>query len=117
MIVSAFVIAELIAGSFSCGQFELLVGRMFAPLNVGSSTVCGSAKSFCQPTLGQIATCDFGTLQNFEYIVSRGTARRLILKPSCWSVLSATSATFFWLLALSVTISKGVPPPVYLPGW
>src|ERR1051326_8973518 len=101
-------------GSFSCGQFELFDGMMFFPLNVGSSTVCGSAKSFSQPTLGQIATLAFGTLQNFEYIVLRSTARRLTLKPSDCIDCCATSATFFCAAALSVTISN-VWPPVYLP--
>src|SRR5689334_21352833 len=102
------------AGSFSCGQLQLFAGRMFFPLNVGSSTVCGSAKSFSQPTLGQMATFAFGTEQYFEYIVARSTASSLTLKPICWSEDSAVSATFFWAPAPSVTI-RSVCVPVYLP--
>src|SRR5919108_999880 len=83
-------IALLISGTSSSGQFEFCVSTMFSPLNVGSSIVCGSAKSFDQPTDGQTLTSDFGTLQNFVNMVSRVTRRRVVLKPislSCCSVI------------------------------
>src|SRR5262245_43650220 len=60
---SASSIALLIVGSSSCGQLELPCSRMFLPLNVGSSIVWPSAKSFSQPTFGQIATLADGVLQ------------------------------------------------------
>src|SRR3954471_15418537 len=47
---SALLIAALIFGSFNCAQFELLLGTMFSPSNVGPSIDCGSGKSFSQPT-------------------------------------------------------------------
>src|SRR3954454_5926077 len=72
---SALLIASLTALSFSCDQLLLFAGRMFLPLNVGSRYVCGSAKSFSQPTFGQMATLAFGTLQNFVYIDSCVTCR------------------------------------------
>ena len=65
---------------------------MLSPLNVGSSIVCGSAKSCAQPTDGQTLTSDSGTLQNFVNIVSRVTRRSFVLKPislSCCSVICA----------------------------
>src|SRR5919108_4251604 len=64
-------ISLLIAGTSISGQFEFCVSTMFSPLKVGSSIVCGSAKSCAQPTEGQTLTSDFGTLQNFVNIVSR----------------------------------------------
>src|SRR3954452_10373331 len=100
---SAFVIAALIFGSFSCGQFELFVCTMFLPLNVGSSIDCGSAKSFSQPTLGQTSGSVFGTPQNFEYIVSRVVGRKFTLKPSFWRASRTRSAAAFWLVLLSAT--------------
>src|SRR5919107_1519519 len=84
---SALAMALLIFGSSSCGQFELFDALIAFPLNVGSSIDCGSGKSFSQPTLGQTSGSFFGTPQNFEYIVSRVTARKLTLKPSCWNPL------------------------------
>src|SRR3954453_9683206 len=113
MIVSALVMAWLIFGSFSCGQFELLLGTMFFPLNVGSSIDCGSGKSFSQPTLGQTSGSFFGTPQNFEYIVSRVTGRKLTLNPSDWNAARARSAAAFWLVLLSATIV--ICGPLYLP--
>src|SRR3954471_21279883 len=110
---SAFVIAWLIFGSFSCGQFELLVGTMFFPLKVGSSIDCGSAKSFSQPTLGHTSVLLFGTPQNFAYIVSRVTGLKLTLKPSFWKASRTRSAAPFWLVLLSATIVIG--GPLYLP--
>ena len=46
-------IFSLTSGTSSSGQFEFCVGMMFAPLNIGSSIVCGSEKSCVQPTDGQ----------------------------------------------------------------
>ena len=60
---SALSIALLMVGSSSSDQLELPCSRMFLPLKVGSSIVCGSAKSFSQPTFGQIATFADGVLQ------------------------------------------------------
>src|SRR4051794_1131284 len=110
---SAAVIARLIAGSSSCGQLELFEATMFFPLNVGSSIVCGSLKSFSQPTLGQMGVLEVGTLQNFEYMVLRVTGLKSILKPSFSMLFRATCAAAFWLALLSATIrSFG---PLYLP--
>src|SRR4051812_36212540 len=83
-------ISLLTSGTFSSGQLEFCDGMMFSPLNVGSSIVCGSAKSCAQPTDGQTLTSDFGTLQNFVNIVSRVTSRSVVWKPislSCCSVI------------------------------
>src|SRR5919202_3973040 len=104
MSTSALAIALLIFGSFSCGQFELFVGLIAFPLNVGSSIDCGSGKSFSQPTLGQTSGSDFGTEQNFEYIVSRVTGRKLTLNPSFSNPSRARSAAVFWFELLSATI-------------
>src|SRR5918992_3994773 len=76
----ASLIAVLISGTSSSGQLEFCVSTMFSPLNVGSIIVCGSEKSFDQPTDGQTLTSDFGTLQNFVNIVSRVTSRSFVLK-------------------------------------
>src|SRR3954465_2721962 len=86
---------------------------MFFPLNVGPSIVCGSAKSFSQPVLGQIGVFDFGMPQNFEYIVSRVVARKFTSNPSFLSPSRTTCAAAFWLLELSATIRIG--GPLYLP--
>src|SRR3954471_7528043 len=110
---SALAIALLMAGSFSCGQFELLLWTMFFPLKVGSSIDCGSAKSFSQPTLGQTSGSVFGTPQNFEYIVSRVTGRKLTLNPSCWKAFSTRSAAPFWFVLLTASIV--ICGPLYLP--
>src|SRR5215213_9389730 len=110
---SALVIALLIFGSSICAQFELFVGLMALPLNVGSSIDCGSGKSFSQPTLGQTSGSVFGTEQNFEYIVSRVTGRKLTLKPSFSNPSRARSAAVFWLELLSATIV--IDGPLYLP--
>src|SRR3954452_3393588 len=105
--------AWLIFGSFSCDQLELLLGTMFFPLNVGSSIVCGSAKSFSQPTLGQIGVFAFGMPQYFEYIVSRVTGRKRTLNPRFFSELRTAVAAAFWLVELSGTIRTG--GPLYFP--
>src|SRR3954449_5347569 len=107
--VSAASMALLIDGTFSCDQFELFVGTMFFPLNVGSSIVCGSAKSFSQPTLGQIGVFAFGIPQYFEYIVSRVTGRNCTLNPRLFSEFRTTVAAAFWLVQLSATIVIGSP--------
>src|ERR687889_428365 len=75
---SIFSLTDL---SFSSGQFEFCDGMMFSPLNVGSSIVCGSEKSFAQPTDGQTLTSESGTLQNFVNMVSRVTRRSFVWKP------------------------------------
>src|SRR4051794_35262218 len=111
--VSAASIALLISGTSSCGQFELFVGTMFFPLNVGSSIVCGSAKSLSQPVLGQISVLDFGMPQYFEYIVSRVTGRNRTLNPRFFSEFRTTVAADFWLVELSATIVTG--GPLYFP--
>src|SRR5215212_9017513 len=69
--VFALSIAALTAGSSSSDQFELETCRMFAPLKIGSITVCGSAKSCAQPNDGQTFTSDRGTWQKRVSIVSR----------------------------------------------
>ena len=53
---------------------------MLFPLNVGSSIVCGSAKSCAQPTDGHTFTSDSETLQNRVNIVSRVTRPQLGLE-------------------------------------
>src|SRR5918999_2816017 len=110
----AWFIFSLSSGTSSSGQFELPVSRMLSPLNVGSSIVCGSAKSFSQPTDGQTWTSESGTLQNLVNIVSRVTRRSLVLKPislSCCSVICAIDLSGS---ALSPTISSSSSPS-YLP--
>ena len=87
---------------------------MFSPLNVGSSTVCGSAKSCAQPNDGQTFTSDFGTWQKRVSIVSRVTRRSLVLKPISLSWRSAICAIDLSGSALSAT-SSSVSPPSYLP--
>ena len=67
-------------------------GLIAAPLNVGSSSDCGSVKSRNQPTFGQMSQPEAGTLQNRVYSVSCGTLRNVSLKPSCCSCPWATVA-------------------------
>src|SRR4051812_43822635 len=86
---------------------------MFFPLKVGSSIVCGSAKSFSQPVLGQTWVFDFGMPQYFEYMVSRVTGRKLTLNPRSFSEFRTTVAAAFWLDALSAT--SRTAGPLYLP--
>src|SRR5205085_11533281 len=102
------------AGTLSCGQFELFTGTIELPLKVGISTDTGSGKSFCHPVLGQIGTFCLGMLQNFVYMVSWVTGRRLTLKPSFSNWSLATWACCAVGLELSATLWK-VSPPVYLP--
>ena len=73
MTTSALSIGALSSLSSSSEKFEFRPSRMFLPLNTGSSSVSGSAKSFSQPTLGQMSGSAFGTWQNFVYIVLRTT--------------------------------------------
>src|SRR3954452_15434782 len=87
---------------------------MFLPLKTGPSIVSGSAKSFSQPTLGQIGGSAFLTWQNFEYIESRVTALIFTLKPSLANCACATCDTLSCCVALSDTASN-VSLPVYLP--
>src|SRR5919112_163800 len=106
--------ALLTSGTSSSGQFELPDGMMFSPLNVGSSIVCGSAKSCAQPTDGQTLVSESGTLQNFVNIVSRVTRRSFVLKPislSCCSVICEIDLSGS---ALSPTI-RSSSEPSYLP--
>src|ERR1700676_4035737 len=112
--LSAAVIAAFIFGLLSCGQFTLPVALMNLPLNVMSSTVCGSAKSWIQPTLGQTSISSFGTLQYFAYIVAVSTSVNLVVKPSSLSVLLTISASCSAGLPLAPTIVI-VLPPVYFP--
>ena len=112
--LAAASIAALIFGSLSCDQFELPAGRMFLPLNTGSSIDCGSLKSLTNPTFGQMTTFAFGTLQNFVYSVSWGTIRKLSLKPSFSNWAAATSALFLPGSALVPTM-RNFSLPVYLP--
>src|SRR3954451_21075576 len=86
---------------------------MFFPLKVGSSIVCGSAKSLSQPVLGQTSVLDFGMPQYFEYIVSRVTGRKLTLNPRFFSEFRTTVAAAFWLVELSAT--SRTDGPVYFP--
>src|SRR2546421_12357419 len=65
LIDSAAVIAALSRGRFVWLQLTLPVGTIDVPLNVMLSTVCGSAKSAIQPTLGHTSISSFGTLQYF----------------------------------------------------
>src|SRR5919109_1242460 len=107
-------ISLLIAGTFIAGQFEFCDGMMFSPLNVGSSIVCGSAKSCAQPTDGQTLTSEAGTLQNFVNIVSRVTSRSVVLKPISLSCCSVIWEIDFSGSALSAT-SSSLSLPSYLP--
>src|SRR5919106_474138 len=110
----AWLIFSLSSGTSSSGQFELPVSRMLSPLNVGSSIVCGSAKSWSQPTDGQTWTSESGTLQNLVNMVSRVTSRSVVLKPislSCCSVICEIDLSGS---ALSPTISSSSLPS-YLP--
>src|SRR3954468_316211 len=111
---SALLMASLTCGLSRLAKFELPALRMFLPLNVRFSSVSGSAKSFSQPTLGQIGGWLDGTWQYFVYIVWRLTNCTLTLNPSLANCAWATSATRFWLVALSET-AWNVWPPVYLP--
>src|SRR5215204_5114656 len=107
-------IALLTSGTSSSGQLEFCEGTMFAPLNVGSIIVCGSEKSFDQPTDGQTTASESGTLQNFVNIVSRVRRRSFVLKPispSCCSVICAIDLSGS---ALSPTIRTSSSPS-YLP--
>src|ERR1044071_12345 len=79
---AASCMALLTFGSLSCVQFTLPAGRIEFPENVGRSIDSGSVKSLNQPTDGQTFGSFFGTPQNFVYIVSRGTLRNVVLKPS-----------------------------------
>src|SRR3954468_18597090 len=102
------------AGTLSWGQFELFTFTIDLPLNVGRSTDTGSGKSFCQPVLGQIGTFWAGTLQNFVYMVSCVTGRRVTLNPSFSNWSLATWACWAVGPELSATM-RNDPPPVYLP--
>ena len=89
----ALSIAALSAGSLSCDQFELPVGTMFFPLNIGSSIVWASKKSFSQPTFGQIATFAFGDAAELRvHRVLRHAGGSRTLKPIFSSCACATSA-------------------------
>src|SRR5690242_14956709 len=112
--VFASSICLLICLLLNWDQFELPWGRMFAPLNVGSRYVCGLAKSFSQPTFGQIATFADGTLQNFVYMASCATWRSFTLKPSFAKFSLATAAVSAPTPSESPTI-RNVWPPEYLP--
>ena len=57
------------------------------PANVGSSTVCGSAKSRIQPTVGQTSISCFGTPQYLLYITDWSTSVKFVLKPRLWTAL------------------------------
>src|SRR3954451_18175527 len=86
---------------------------MFFPLKVGSSIVCGSAKSLSQPVLGQTGVFDFGMPQYFEYIVSRVTGRKATLKPRLFSEFRTTAAAAFWWVELSAP--SRMSGPLYFP--
>src|SRR5918992_3210064 len=107
-------ISWLTSGTSSSGQFVLPLGMMLAPLNVGSSIVCGSEKSCPQPTDGQTWTSESGTLQNLVYMVSRVTSRSFVLKPISWSCCSVICAIDLSGSALSPTIRTSSSPS-YLP--
>src|SRR5918999_1813241 len=110
----AALIFSLSSGTSSSGQFEFCDSTIASPLNVGSSIVCGSEKSFDQPTDGQTLTSDFGTLQNFVNMVSRVTRRSVVWKPislSCCSVIWAIDLSGSALSATRRTFSS----PSYLP--
>src|SRR6188472_475003 len=94
MIVWALSMDALIDESLRRGQFELLTGTMFSPLNVGSRIVCGSWKSGSHPTFGQMFGSFFGTLQNFVYMVACVTEIVLTLKPILARSAATTSAVF-----------------------
>src|SRR5215204_936738 len=111
---SASPISALSSCTSSSDQFWLPAGRMLLPLNVGSSIVCGSAKSSSQPNDGQTLTSDLTTWQNLVCIVSRVTRRSFVLKPislSCRSVICAIDLSGSALSATSSTVSS----PSYLP--
>src|SRR5437763_5084741 len=114
LIDSAAVIAALILGMFVWPQFTLPVDTMDLPLNVMLSTVCGSAKSAIQPTLGHTSISSLGTLQYFAYIVAVSTSVNFVVKPrflSVWLTLSASCSAGFPLEQTIVTVS----PPENLP--
>ena len=115
-ISSALAIAALIEGTLSCGQFELKppLATMLSPLKVASSIVCGSLKSFSQPTFGQMITLAFGSPQNLVYIVSCVTRRSFGLKPSFSNCVAANSAPFCAAPPEVPTISSS-SLPVYIP--
>src|SRR4051794_30220409 len=111
---SARAMALLTPALFSSGQLELFTGMIAFPLNVRSSRVSGSGKSLSHPTLGQIWGSFLGTLQKFVYMVSRVTARNVILNPSFSNCACATWAAFCCWVALSATMSS-FWLPVYFP--
>src|SRR4051794_17428734 len=100
--------------SLSCDQFTLPAGLIAFPSNVGSSIDSGSVKSLNHPTDGQTLGSCFGTPQNFVYMVSRGTLRKSVLKPSFSNSLCATVDVDRPGSALSPTMVI-LSPPVYLP--
>src|SRR5579863_6817220 len=101
------------AGSFRSGQLLLFVWRMFLPLNVGSSSVCGSWKSASQPTFGQMFGSLFGTLQNRVYMAACWTEIVFTFIPIFARLLATTAAVSDPGGELSATcVTCG---PVYLP--
>src|SRR5215216_3815266 len=113
-IVVALVMASSISGTSSIEKLTLPCGLIAAPLNVGSSSDCGSVKSRNHPTFGQRSQPEDGTLQKRVYRVSCGTLRNVSLKPSCCSWPCATVAVCRPGSAL-VAIVSSFSPPVYLP--
>src|SRR5215472_420590 len=101
------------AGSLRSGQLLLFVVRMFLPLKVGSSSVCGSWKSASQPTFGQMSGWFFGTLQNFVYIAVWSTKTGFTFIPIFARLLTTTCAVSLPGVALSATIV--IAGPLYLP--
>ena len=105
-VFSAVSMAALIAESFRSGQFELLDGRMFFPLNGTSRMACGSWKSGSQPTFGQMFGSFFGTLQYFVYMVAWVTETIRALMP----ILARSAATTLAVSDPGATLSPPSSP-------
>ena len=87
---------------------------MCLPLNVTSSTACGSPKSAAQPTFGQTSISSAGVPQNFEYMTDWSTRLSFVLNPRFFSVWLTISASSESGLPVEPTICN-VALPVYLP--
>src|SRR4051795_8219995 len=115
VIVTASLIALLIAGSSSCGQLELFDGLMLSPLNGTWRMDCGSLKSLIHPTFGQTCGSFVGTEQNFVYMMSCATGWKVTLNPSCSSWCWNTVAVSLPGGASSPTIVTLHSEPSHLP--
>ncbi len=106
----------MIAGSFSCGQLELLVGLavIVPPLNGMSIIAWPSLKSLIHPTFGQTFGSLATTEQNFVYMTACSTGCNWTLNPSADSCALTTCAVSLAGGTLSTTIVI-VQLPEHLP--